>query len=1215
MATRMQQRRGTAAQWTSTNSGNGPVLNAGEIGFEIDNNRFKIGDGVNHWVDLPYFANNEAITDLIDGAPALLDTLNELAAAVGDDPAFFTTVATNLSNHQSDTTNIHGIADTALLATKAYADQAALTAVDNIVAGAPALLNTLDELAAAMGDDPAYLGTIADNLSALNTDFNAHSLDTTNVHGIADVAALATQSYADDVVSNHNQTTINVHGIADTAQLATKSYADTAVSTHNADTTSVHGISDTTALATKAYADDAVSDHNAVTTNVHGISDTSALATQTDVDDKIDAYNLITTNVHGIADTEQLATQDFVADAITESTVNQSALAGLGLSWDGDNEQFLVNQQIIASKDYTALLLTQSTQNNISITGDADGLVISAENGVSDSTTTDLAEGTNLYFTNERAQDAVGNAVGDGLTYTDSTGEIKVNTTVIQARVANVTDTEIGYLDGVTSGIQSQIDAKLASSTAASTYAPIESPTFTGTVSGVNKAMVGLGNVDNTTDANKPVSTATQTALDAKAPLASPDLTGVPTAPTATAGTNTTQIATTAFVSGAVSDLVASAPGALNTLNELAVALGNDQNFSTTITNSIATKAPIASPTFTGTVSGVTKAMVGLGNVDNTSDVDKPVSTANQTALDLKANLAGPTFTGTVSGITKSMVGLSNVDNTSDENKPVSSATQTALDLKAPLANPTFTGTVSGITKSMVGLANVDNTTDANKPISTATQSALDLKADKAGPTFTGTTTTDNLIVDGDFTVNGTNFSASATSITIEDNLVQLAHQNASNTVDLGLVVGYNDGTAKHSGIVRDVSADKWKLFKGVTTEPSTTVDFTQGSLDDLEVAGFTASSATIGDVSNTELQYLNGVTSAVQTQIDSKAPTANPTFTGTVAGVTKTHVGLNNVDNTSDASKPISTATQSALDLKAPLESPTFTGSVTLPSGTVTSGMIANETIVNEDISASAAIAQSKISGLTSDLDLKAPLASPALTGTPTAPTASAGTNTTQVATTAFVGTAVANLVASAPATLDTLNELATALGNDASFSTTVTNSIATKAPINNPTFTGTVQVPTLTLTNPLSAANGGTGLSSLGTGVATFLGTPSSANLAAMITDEIGTGNIVLSEVSTNAQTASYTLVAADRGKLVEMNVATANTLTVPTHANVPFPLGTQIDLLQVGSGKTTIQGAAGVTVNATPGLAIRAQWGGGTLIKRGDNLWVLIGDLTTA
>ena len=85
----------------------------------------------------------------------------------------------------------------------------------------------------------------------------------------------------------------------------------------------------------------------------------------------------------------------------------------------------------------------------------------------------------------------------------------------------------------------------------------------------------------------------------------------------------------------------------------------------------------------------------GLGNVDNTSDANKPVSTAQQTALDLKAPINNPTFTGTVSGVTKSMIGLDNVDNTSDANKPVSTAQQTALNLKAPINNPIFTGDVS----------------------------------------------------------------------------------------------------------------------------------------------------------------------------------------------------------------------------------------------------------------------------------------------------------------------------------------------------------------------------------------------------------------------------------------------------------------------------------------------------------------------------------------
>jgi hypothetical protein len=94
----------------------------------------------------------------------------------------------------------------------------------------------------------------------------------------------------------------------------------------------------------------------------------------------------------------------------------------------------------------------------------------------------------------------------------------------------------------------------------------------------------------------------------------------------------------------------------------------------------------------------LTKSDVGLANVDNTSDAAKPVSTAQQTALDLKANLASPTFTGTVSGITKSMVGLGSVDNTSDAAKPVSTATQIALNAKADASTLSTLSTNIGAT-------------------------------------------------------------------------------------------------------------------------------------------------------------------------------------------------------------------------------------------------------------------------------------------------------------------------------------------------------------------------------------------------------------------------------------------------------------------------------------------------------------------------------------
>jgi hypothetical protein len=193
MAVRQQQRRGTATQWTSAN----PILAAGEIGFETDTNKFKIGDGTNRWASLTYFTADAAaaLEELIDGAPGLLDTLNELAAAVGDDANFFATVTSNisaakseaistassdattkannaksgaeataataLSAHESDTTNIHGIADTALLATTANVATAKTEAIDAAGTAADAKVSTA---VAALTKSSVGLGNV-DNTS------------------------------------------------------------------------------------------------------------------------------------------------------------------------------------------------------------------------------------------------------------------------------------------------------------------------------------------------------------------------------------------------------------------------------------------------------------------------------------------------------------------------------------------------------------------------------------------------------------------------------------------------------------------------------------------------------------------------------------------------------------------------------------------------------------------------------------------------------------------------------------------------------------------------------------------------------------------------------------------------------------------------------------------------------------------------------------------
>lgn len=96
-------------------------------------------------------------------------------------------------------------------------------------------------------------------------------------------------------------------------------------------------------------------------------------------------------------------------------------------------------------------------------------------------------------------------------------------------------------------------------------------------------------------------------------------------------------------------------------------------------------------------------------------------------------------------------------------------------------------------------------------------------------------------------------------------------------------------------------------------------------------------------------------------------------------------------------------------------------------------------------------------------------------------------------------------------------------------------------------------------------------------------------------------------------NQQTGtSYTLVLTDRNKMVEMSNVSANTVTVPLNSAQAFPIGSQLTILQTGAGQTTIVATGGVTVNGTPGLKLRTQWSSATLVKRGTDTWVAIGDL---
>ena len=156
----------------------------------------------------------------------------------------------------------------------------------------------------------------------------------------------------------------------------------------------------------------------------------------------------------------------------------------------------------------------------------------------------------------------------------------------------------------------------------------------------------------------------------------------------------------------------------------------------------------------------------------------------------------------------------------------------------------------------------------------------------------------------------------------------------------------------------------------------------------------------------------------------------------------------------------------------------------------------------------------------------------------------------------------------------------MATALGNDANFSTTLTTNLGLKAPKADPTFTGTVTV----------SASG----VAFTDGTQTKEGTPSRTPII--------------------QKTGSYTLSAlTERDSLVEVSSATGVTITIPTNATLALPIGTSIDILQTSTGQVTIAGAAGVTVNATPGLKLRTQWSSATLFKRASDTWVVYGDLS--
>ena len=435
----------------------------------------------------------------------------------------------------------------------------------------------------------------------------------------------------------------------------------------------------------------------------------------------------------------------------------------------------------------------------------------------------------------------------------------------------------------------------------------------------------------------------------------------------------------------------------------------------------------------------------------------------------------------------------------------------TAIDTKAPLNSPTFTGgvvlpsttTIGNVSEAEIGYVN---------GVTSNIQVQLDNKAPLAGPIFTGSVTLPATTSIGD----------------------------VSNTE-----IGYVNGVTSNIQVQLDSKSPiDGPVFTGSVTLPATT---------------------SIGEVSNTEIGYVNGVTSNIQAQIDLKAPLASPVFTGTVGGITKGMVGLANVDDTTDALKPISTAAQAALDLKANAgDLTTHAADETNVHGIANTADLATKAYADSavsthtlDTTAVHGIADTSLLALKSEVAAvtAATLGLGNVTNTADAdkPVSTSQASAIATAKSEAIADATAQvnaLLTGAPAALNTLDELAAALGDDANFAATVTTNLGLK-------------VDSLT---PISQ------------------------------------------------KTESYTLSSlTERDDLIEMGSATALTLTIPPATAVDYPIGTSIDILQTGAGQVTVAAGAGVTVNSTPGLKLRTQWSSATLFKRAQNTWVVFGDLT--
>jgi hypothetical protein len=339
-----------------------------------------------------------------------------------------------------------------------------------------------------------------------------------------------------------------------------------------------------------------------------------------------------------------------------------------------------------------------------------------------------------------------------------------------------------------------------------------------------------------------------------------------------------------------------------------------------------------------------------------------------------------------------------------------------------------------------------------------------------------------------------------------------------------------------------------------------------------------------------------------------------------------KTALALNNVDNTSDANKPVSSATQSALNAKQD----------TLVSGTNIKTVNGTSVLGSGNIAISSAVAWGGVTGtLSNQTDLQTALdakvdENSAITGATKTKvtydakglvTAGADATTADIADSTnkrYVTDAQSTVIGNTSGTNTGDNATNSQYsGLAASKQDTLVSATNIKT-INSTSVLGSGNIavePTITATTSADYYRGDKTFATLNK-TAVALGNvdnTSDANKPVSTAQQTALDAKTNKLVVANRQTASYTLVLSDADKLVEMNVASANNLTVPLNSSVAFSTGTQILLAQYGAGQTTIVATSGVTIRSNGAkLKLNAQYSGATLVKIAENEWYLFGDI---